>query len=54
MALTLSLGQALSNPLEISANLGAVRLGMPDGWDPAPITFQISYEPKSVSRRANR
>ena len=46
MVLTLQLqipsGQALSNPLEISVNLGAVRIVMPDAWTSASLSFQIS------------
>ena len=42
--LTIPAGQALSNPLAIPANLGAVRIGMPDAWDAAPLSFQVSYD----------
>jgi hypothetical protein len=44
MPLTISAGQALSNPLEVGVNLGAVRIAMPSGWTGAAITFQISLD----------
>jgi hypothetical protein len=40
--LTIPAGKALSDPLEIPVNLRLARLGTPDAWDAAPITFLSS------------
>jgi hypothetical protein len=44
LPLTITAGSALSDPLEISSHLKIARIAMPDAWDPAPITFQISLD----------
>lgn len=44
LPLTIPAGQSLSPPLQISAGLKIVRIGTPDAWDVAPITFQISLD----------
>jgi hypothetical protein len=44
LPLTIPAGSALSAPLQVPANLQAVRIIMPDAWDAAPITFQLSAD----------
>ncbi len=41
LPLIIPAGQSLSAPLQVGL-LKAVRIGMPDSWDAAPLTFMVS------------
>jgi hypothetical protein len=52
LPLTITAGSALSDPLEISSHLQIVRIAMPSGWDPAPITFQVWLDVHNADKTA--
>ena len=44
LPMTIAAGSSISPPLQLPPNIGVVRLGAPDAWDAAPLTFVISSD----------